>query len=284
MKALITGATSGIGKAIAAEFSKRGISLILTGRNVNALQQLQHTLPVPVEIIALNLSENQAPFQLYEFCQGKHVDILVNNAGFGVYGRFSETALEEELELIQVNIRAVHILTKLFLQEFEKRGSGKILNVASSAGFLTGPLFSSYYASKNYVLRLSLAIAEELRRKKSRVSISVLCPGPVQTGFNDRAGVEFRVKALSPESVAREAVFGLLTGKRIIIPGMMIRAGIAVSHMIPEELLARILYHAQAAKNPQQGLQENIDKHRTTHDHTENHFKIFNNFFMQNTK
>ena len=176
------------------------------------------------------------------------VDILVNNAGFGVFGEFTETALQEELELLQVNVRALHILTKLFLRDFKKRNFGRILNVASSAGFLTGPLFSSYYASKNYVVRLSLAIAEELRREKSRVTISILCPGPVDTGFNDRAGVQFRVKALTPEAVAKEAVFGLLTGKLLIIPGMMMRVGVAASKLVPEKLLSRILYHVQAAK------------------------------------
>ena len=248
MKALITGATSGIGKAIAQELSRRGVSLILTGRNENALLQMQETLPVHTEIIALDLAENQAPFTLYEFCKNKHVDILVNNAWFCVFGEFTETALQEELELLQVNVRALHILTKLFLRDFKKRNFGRILNVASSAGFLTGPLFSSYYASKNYVVRLSLAIAEELRREKSRVTISILCPGPVDTGFNDRAGVQFRVKALTPEAVAKEAVFGLLTGKLLIIPGMMMRVGVAASKLVPEKLLSRILYHVQAAK------------------------------------
>lgn len=251
MKALITGATSGIGKAIAQEMSRRGISLILTGRNEEALLRMQETLPVHTEIIALDLAENQAPFTLYEFCRDKHVDILVNNAGFCVFGKFSETALQEELELLQVNVRALHILTKLFLRDFKKRNFGKILNVASSAGFLTGPLFSSYYASKNYVVRLSLAIAEELRREKSRVTISILCPGPVDTGFNDRAGVQFRVKALTPEAVAKEAVFGLLTGKLLIIPGLMMRVGVAASKLVPEKLLSRILYHVQAAKQPE---------------------------------
>lgn len=248
MKALITGATSGIGRAITKELSKRGWSLILTGRNQLALDELKHSLCVPTEIIAMDLSEEQAPFRLYEFCRGKRIDLLVNNAGFGVFGAFSETDLTDELEMLQVNIRALHILTKLFLQEFRKRNSGRILNVASSAGFLTGPLFSSYYASKNYVVRLSLAIAEELRRENSRVAISLLCPGPVDTGFNDRAGVRFRIRALTPEAVAKEAVFGVLTGKKVIIPGIMMQLGIHAARLVPEEILTRILYHVQAAK------------------------------------
>lgn len=174
--------------------------------------------------------------------------MLVNNAGFGVFGEFTETDLQQELELLQVNIRALHILTKLFLRDFQKRGSGRILNVASSAGFLTGPLLSSYYASKNYVVRLSLAIAEELRHQHSRVTISLLCPGPVDTKFNDRAGVRFRVKAMSAEDVAKEAVFGVLTGKLIIIPGMLNQLGIFASHFVPQQLMSRITYYIQAAK------------------------------------
>lgn len=248
MQALITGATSGIGMAIAKELSKRGWSLILTGRNQEKLLELKETLPVSVEIFPLDLSKENAPFQLYDFCKGKRVDLLVNNAGFGVFGKFTETDLQEELELLSLNVRALHILTKLFLRDFKKRNSGRILNVASSAGFLTGPLLSSYYASKNYVVRLTLAIAEELRHDKSRVIVSLLCPGPVDTNFNNRAGVQFRVKALSPEEVAREAVFGVLTGKLLIVPGLSIKLGLLASRLLPEQLLSRILYHVQAAK------------------------------------
>ena len=248
MQALITGATSGIGMAIAKELSKRGWSLILTGRNQEKLLELKETLPVPVEIFPLDLSKENAPFQLYDFCKGKRVDLLVNNAGFGVFGKFTETDLQEELELLSLNVRALHILTKLFLRDFKKRNSGRILNVASSAGFLTGPLLSSYYASKNYVVRLTLAIAEELRHDKSRVIVSLLCPGPVDTKFNDRAGVRFRVKARSAEDVAKEAVFGVLTGKLIIIPGMLNQLGIFASRFVPQQLMSRITYYVQAAK------------------------------------
>lgn len=250
MRALITGATSGIGKAIAWELSRRGWSLILTGRNQEMLDILQQSLPVPTETIALDLANEKAPYRLYDFCKEKHIDLLVNNAGFGVFGAFSDTDLDAELELIQVNIRALHILTKLFLKDFRKRGSGRILNVASSAGFLTGPLFSSYYASKNYVVRLSLAIAEELRRENSRVIISILCPGPVNTSFNHRAGVQFHVKALTPEKVAKEAVFGVLTGKLLIVPGASIKMGLFAAKLLPERLLSRINYHLQSAKRP----------------------------------
>ena len=187
MQAVITGATSGIGYEMALYLSELGWDLILTGRNSEKLRQMQQQLPTRVQWIALDLAKPDAPFALYRFCKGKRVDLLVNNAGFGLFGNLWETDLQEELELLDVNIRALHILTKLFVKEFRRRNSGILLNVASSAGFLTGPLMASYYASKNYVVRLSLALAEELRRAGSSVSVSVLCPGPVDTNFNNRS-------------------------------------------------------------------------------------------------
>ena len=251
----ITGASSGIGREFARRYARLGFRLILTARRTDRLEALAAELTAKhstfCRILPADLEQESECARLCEALTDERIDIFINNAGFGVFGKFSETALQEELELLQVNVRALHILTKLFLRDFKKRNFGKILNVASSAGFLTGPLFSSYYASKNYVVRLSLAIAEELRREKSRVTISILCPGPVDTGFNDRAGVQFRVKALTPEAVAKEAVFGLLTGKLLIIPGLMMRVGVAASKLVPEKLLSRILYHVQAAKQPE---------------------------------
>ena len=243
--AIVTGGSGGIGRCTAAALRDAGCTVYELSRREKPADGIVH-------ITADVTDEAQVRAAIDEVISREgRIDILVNNAGFGVFGKFSETALQEELELLQVNVRALHILTKLFLRDFKKRNFGKILNVASSAGFLTGPLFSSYYASKNYVVRLSLAIAEELRREKSRVTISILCPGPVNTGFNDRAGVQFRVKALTPEAVAKEAVFGLLTGKLLIIPGLMMRVGVAASKLVPEKLLSRILYHVQAAKQPE---------------------------------
>ena len=248
MKALITGATSGIGKAIAQEMSRRGISLILTGRNEEALLRMQETLPVHTEIIALDLAENQAPFTLYEFCRDKHVDILVNNAGFGVFGKFSETALQEELELLQVNVRALHILTKLFLADFRKRGSGRILNVASSAGFLAGPLMSGYYATKGYVLRLSEAISEELRQEGSRVTVTALCPGHVETNFDARAKVRRSIGGVSAKRVAQAGIEGMLRGKVVVLPGALMKMTYVGEKLLPESWMLKIAYRAQARK------------------------------------
>ncbi|MBQ9898050.1 MAG: SDR family oxidoreductase [Ruminococcus sp.] len=250
MKALITGATSGIGKCIARELYIRGWELILTGRNERALAQLKEEFGDRAETIPAELSKREEVFKVYEFCRGRDVDLLVNNAGYGIFGKFDETDLNDELDMINVNITALHILTKLFLRDFKKRNSGWILNVASAAGFMTGPLLSSYYASKNYVLRLSIAIYEELRRDRSDVSITVLCPGPVDTHFNDRAGVTFSVKPITPEYAAHYALKKTFAGKLFAIPGLGVQAGILGQRFLPHKMLASIVYGIQKAKRP----------------------------------
>ena len=248
MKALITGATSGIGQSIARKLSQRGWELILTGRNFKVLQQMQRELNTHTEIIAANFSDKKEVFKVYKFCKGKSVDMLVNNAGYGIFGKFDETDLYDEIDMISVSITALHILTKLFLRDFKHRNSGIILNVASSAGFLTGPLLSSYYASKNYVVRLSLAIAEELRRSRSKVTMTILCPGPVDTNFNRRAGVSFSFKPISADYAAEFAIEKALEGKLIAVPGLTVRAGLFFSRFLPHKLLSVITYHIQKNK------------------------------------
>lgn len=250
MKALITGATSGIGKCIAKRLSLSGWDLILTGRNEKVLQQLKEELGGSVETIAADLADRREVYKVYEFARNKGVNMLVNNAGYGLFGRFEETDLDDELDMIGVNIIAVHILTKLFLRDFKKRDNGIILNVASSAGFMTGPLLSSYYASKNYVVRLSLAIAEELRRDKSNVSITVLCPGPVDTNFNNRAGVTFSIKPISPDYAAEYAIRKAFSRKLIAIPGLTVQAGVFASRFAPHKVLSAITYNIQQRKKP----------------------------------
>lgn len=252
MKALITGATSGIGKSMARKLSARGWELILTGRNEAALEQLRDELG-NTEIIVADLSKREDVFKVYEFSRDKNVDMLVNNAGYGIFGRFEHTDLEDELDMIGVNIIAVHILTKLFLRDFKERDRGIILNVASSAGFMTGPLLSSYYASKNYVVRLSLAIAEELRRDRSNVSITVLCPGPVDTNFNNRAGVSFSVKPITPDYAAEFALRKAFSRQLIAIPGLAVRAGVFASRFAPHKLLSAVVYGIQHSKKTADG-------------------------------
>lgn len=247
MKALVTGATSGIGKKIAENLSGRGWELILTGRNKAVLEEMQERLG-KCEIITADLSKKSEVIKVYEFCREKNVDMLVNNAGFGVFGRFSETDLDRELDMLSVNITAVHMLMKLFLRDFRERDKGIILNVASSAAYLTGPLMSSYYASKSYVLKLSAAVAEELRREGSKVKISVLCPGPVDTEFNNRAGVSFSMKPVSADYAAECGIKAALSGKLIAVPGFMIRLGTIGAKMLPHKLLARLVYKMQERK------------------------------------
>lgn len=247
MKALITGATSGIGKTIAEKLSEKGWELILTGRNESVLEEMKARLG-KTEIIAADLSNREDVFRVYGFCKDKGIDLLVNNAGYGIFGKFDETDLEDELNMIDVNITAMHILMKLFLRDFKRKNKGIILNVASVAGFMTGPLMSSYYASKNYVLRMSLAVYEELRRERSNVSITVLCPGPVNTGFNDRAGVVFSAKPVSSEFAAECAIEKALSRRLFAIPGITAKLCALGQRFVPHKLLSAVVYEVQHAK------------------------------------
>ncbi|MHB8062158.1 MAG: SDR family NAD(P)-dependent oxidoreductase, partial [Ruminiclostridium sp.] len=174
MKALITGASSGIGRDMSIILSKKGYDLILVARRMEKLEELKKTLSTDVQTISLDLSKEESCFSLYEQVKNESVDILINNAGFGIFGAFDEIDIHEELKMLNTNIIAVDILTKLFLKDFKRKNSGYILNVASSAAFLPGPLLSSYYASKAYVLRLTEAIHEELRRAGSKVYVGSL--------------------------------------------------------------------------------------------------------------
>ena len=233
MKALITGASSGIGRDMARYLASKNYDLILVARRKNRLEQLKKELQTSVTIINLDLSQEQHCFKLYDQVKKENIDILINNAGFGLFGMFNKTDLTKELEMIDVNIKCTHILTKLFLKDFIKRDSGYILNVASSAGFLAGPRLNTYYASKNYVLKLTMAIYEELKHQNSKVVISALCPGPVATEFNKVAKGKFSIKEMNSPKVARIAIDKLLKKKLIIIPGLSTRLGIFATRFLP---------------------------------------------------
>lgn len=242
MIALVTGASAGIGRDIARSLAKHGINLIITARRKDRLIQLKEELKaeygVKVKTITADLSDARQCIELYDRVKKHNIDIFINNAGLGVFGEFTETDLDRELEMIDVNIKAFHILFKLFVKEFSKRGCGYILNTASSAGFFPGPMFSSYYASKAYILRMSQAVYEELRARRSGVYISVLCPGPVETEFIDKAGVKFMFPPQSSEYVAEYAVREMFGGRFMICPSPMIIAGKTLSRFAPDKAVA----------------------------------------------
>lgn len=248
MKALITGASSGIGASIARILSNKGYDLILVARRKTRLNKLKSELSGNVTVIPLDISSTFNCMDLYNQVKDEDVEILINCAGFGVFGDFTETSLDKELDMIDTNIKGVHILTKLFLQKFTKLNRGYILNVASSAAFQPGPLMASYYASKAYVLRLDEALNEELRQVKSSIKVCTLCPGPVDTEFNKVAKVQFSVKTLTSDFVAKYAIDKMFKGKTLIIPGFTMKLNYYFNRFLPKKLVLKIAYNIQSKK------------------------------------
>ena len=249
MKALITGASSGIGLDMARYLATKKWELILVARNKEKLEEIQEKIPTKVTIIVADLSQEQKVKELYALAKKENIDMLINNAGLGDFGPLSETDLNKDLELINTNIKAVHILTKSFVKDMEKRDSDTyILNVASSAAFQPGPLMSTYYATKSYVYQLTEALYYEEKKKKTKVHISVLCPGPVETNFNNVAKVKFSVKPLKSAFVARYAIDKTLENKMLIIPGFKMKCAKFFSRFVSDKFLLRIIYRIQKKK------------------------------------
>lgn len=271
MKALITGASSGIGKDMAKILNQKGYDLVLVARDMEKLEQTKKELEKSskneqtiennkieetyknskkatnkIEIIQMDLSEEQNCIELAN--KVKDIDILINSAGFGDCGKFSETDLNKDISMIKTNVIAYHILTKLYLKEMKKKNSGKILNVASIAGFMPGPLMATYYATKNYIVRLSESIREELKKEKSKVQISILCPGPVETNFNKVANVKFSLREANSMQVAKYAIKKLEKGKFYIVPGIDVKLARFGAKIAPSNFVAKITYKVQKRK------------------------------------
>ena len=250
---LITGASSGIGADLALQFAARGYNLLLHGRDRGRLRALadkvraQHD--VAVRIFVKDLSRPDSARELFRevLRTNVRVDVLVNNAGIGLYGRFDRTPLDRETGMLHLNVLSLLELTKLFLPGMVERGAGRILNVASTAAFQPGPLMAGYYATKAYVLSLSVALAEEL--KGTGVSVSVLCPGPTPTRFQERAGLADvlaqKLALLSSEEVARITVEKLQQGKRLIVPGRLNKLGTILVRLVPLSLSAAVVKRLQ---------------------------------------
>lgn len=248
MLALITGASSGIGADMARILSDKGYDLILVARNKRKMEVLSKELKTNVEIIPMDISSTYNCTELYNLVKKKNIDVLINNAGFGLFGEFTNTKLDKELDMIELNVKTVHTLTKLFLKDFVKRDKGYILNVASSAAFMPGPLMATYYATKAYVLHLTESVNEELRRKKSNVYIGALCPGPVNTNFNKVAGVSFNLDSLESYDVAKYAINNMFKKKVVIIPGIKIKLGVFTLRLLPRSFVRKIAYKIQKNK------------------------------------
>lgn len=254
MKALITGASSGLGRDMARVLSKMGYDIIAVARRKDKLLDLKNELDTDVEIICADVCDISQCKEIAKRAQ--EIDVFINNAGFGVFGDLCSADMQRELQMIDTNIRAVHILTKLVAQKFKEKDSGYILNVASLAAFFPGPLFNSYYATKAYVLRLTEALCEELRQDESKVSVGVLCPGPVHTEFEEVAKVNFgkgtekigKSIILDSDTVAEYAIKNLFKGKTVIIPGALMKIAVFMRHFVSDKMLAKIIYKIQSKK------------------------------------
>lgn len=255
--ALITGGSTGIGFELAKCFAAHGHDLILVARHADALEaaagKIEGKYGVKVHTLTFDLADPDAPQKLFDSitADGYTVDYLVNNAGFGLGGEFVDTDLATELDMIQVNVTAVVHLTKLFLPAMVKRKGGRIMNVASTAGFQPGPLASIYYATKAFVLSFSEAIAEELRN--SGVTVTALCPGPTHTNFAERSGTGntrlFKQSAVATaEEVARYGYAAMMRGQRVAIPGMGNKMLMQLERVTPRRVVTFVTRKIQESR------------------------------------
>ena len=244
--AVVTGASSGLGIEFSQKLDKMGYQLILVARREERLKALQQSLSNPSRIIVCDLSKKEECFRLYDLIKDLDIEVFINNAGFGDCGYFKERALEKELNMLSVNVEAVHILTKMMVLKMEQ---GYILNVASSAGLIpAGPFMATYYATKAYVTSLTRGIAEELREKGSKLYIGCLCPGPVDTEFNAVADVEFALKGITASYCVEYALKCMFKRKVTIIPGFTMKLANFAGRFVPISLYVRIVARQQKRK------------------------------------
>ncbi len=246
--ALITGASAGIGLELARVFANAGYDLILVARDQARLEKLAADLkPASARVIAKDLSLADAPEEIHRLAP--KVDVLVNNAGFGVFGKFADTRMSQELNMMQLNMTALVILTKLYVRDMIAARSGRILNVASTAAFQPGPWMSLYYATKAFVLSFSEAIADEL--EGTGVTVTVLCPGPTATEFQERgkmqdSGLVKGKKMMTARAFAEAGYRGLMAGKTIVIPGLQNKLMMQSLRVSPRSVVTKVVRRMMA--------------------------------------
>lgn len=247
--AVVTGASSGIGMEFARRLSLEGYPLILIARRRDRLEALRRELGTECLLLPADLARREDLIRLCEDLVGRRIDVFINNAGFGVSGPFMTTEVAREIGMVDVNVTAQHVLFKYILHRMEAEGGGAILNVASSAGlFPAGPYMSGYYATKAYMASLTRGVAEELRQAGSPVYVGCLCPGPVNTEFNDVADVSFALPGISPEECVDYALRMMERRQTLIIPGREIRAAVIGQRFIPAALTVRLTAAQQKKK------------------------------------
>jgi short-subunit dehydrogenase len=245
--ALITGASSGIGLELARVFAREGYRLVLVARNQKRLEEIvQELRPTEAQVIAVDLSLPDAPAAILD--KVPKVDVLVNNAGFGAFGKFAEKTLAEELNMMQLNMTALVSLTRLYLPGMISAGNGKIMNVASTAAFQSGPLMAIYFATKAFVLSFSEAIANEL--EGTGVTVTALCPGPTASDFQERAkmqnsGLVKGRKMMDARTVAEIGYRGLVAGKTIVIPGLGNKLMTQSLRLSPRKIVTKMVRRMQ---------------------------------------
>ena len=247
--AFITGATSGLGAEFARKYAEQGYKLILTGRRTQRLIALKAELDCECRIITADISDEDQCKKLLTDISDEKIDVFINNAGFGTAGNFLETDLEKEISIIKVNDVAMHILFKGILKKMNKQGFGTILNVASSAGLLPGgPYMATYYASKAYVVSITRAVARELKELGSKVHVCCLCPGPVDTEFNENADVTFALNGISAKRCVSECLKGMDKKKTVIVPTHRMKAAMFFGKLVPDALMVAMTGGQQKKK------------------------------------
>lgn len=251
--AVITGASAGIGRSFAKELAQRGYSLVLVARREHLLKtlagELMQEYNINCRIYVCDVSKEDECQWLIEEIAELPVEIFINNAGFGDCGIFTETSLTKEMNMIDVNVKALHRLMKLMLQRMEEQNHGYILNIASSAGLLpAGPYMATYYATKAYVTSLTQGVARELHEKKSRVYVGCVCPGPVNTEFNSVANVEFALRGISADSCVQYSLKQMFRRKTVIVPSFGMKAAVVASRLAPRRFAVAITARQQKKK------------------------------------
>lgn len=247
--AVITGASSGIGTEFARRLAKEGYPLVLVARRRERLEELAESLQTDCIVITADLSDMEECKRVMRELDSKEIEVFINNAGFGYCGEILNIETQTELDMIDLNVKAMHLLAKLALERMVEKEKGYVLNVASSAGLLpAGPYMSAYYATKAYVTSFTRGVAEELRRKHSHVYIGCLCPGPVDTEFNKVANVEFALKGISAYECANYAVTQMFRKKVTIVPAFHMKALVVLSRFLPTKLYVRIAAKQQRKK------------------------------------